>query len=52
MTRILALLLVVATLTLAAGTHYIALSTVSKGYSTESYYTLNGTSAEIVLTSA
>ena len=41
----------VATLTLEAGTHYIALSTVPKGYSAETYYAFNGTSAEIVLTS-
>ena len=40
-----------ATLTLEAGTHYIALSTVPKGYTAEPYYTFNGTSAEIVLSS-
>ena len=39
-------------LQLEAGTHYIALSAVPKGYATESYYNFNGTSAEIVLTSS
>lgn len=39
-------------LSLEAGTHYIVLSTVPKGYATESYYNFNGTSAEIVLTSS
>ena len=40
-----------ATLTLEAGTHYIALSTVPKGYTAEPYYTFNGNAAEIVLAS-
>ena len=40
------------TLELPAGDHYIALSTVPKGYATETYYRFNGTSAEIVLTSS
>lgn len=39
-------------LALEAGTHYIALSSVPKGYATESYYNFNGTSAQIVLTSS
>lgn len=39
-------------LELTAGSHYIALSSVPKGYATEAYYTFNGTSAEIVLTSS
>ena len=39
-------------LQLEAGTHYIALSSVPKGYATESYYNFNGTSAQIVLTSS
>ena len=40
------------TMSLAAGDHYIALSTVPKGYAVETYYTFDGNSAEIVLTSS
>ena len=39
-------------LDLAAGNHYIALSTVPKGYATEKFYRFDGTSANIVLTSS
>ena len=39
-------------LQLEAGTHYIALSSVPKGYATEAYYNFEGTSAQIVLTSS
>ena len=42
----------VATLELPAGEHYIALSTVPKGYAAETSYTFTGNAAEIVLTSS
>ena len=41
-----------ATLQMEAGTHYISLSGVPKGYATETYYNFDGTSANIVLTSS
>ena len=40
------------TLSLESGDHYISLSTVPKGYAVETYYTFNGNSADIVLTSS
>ena len=40
------------TMSLEAGDHYISLSTVPKGYAVETYYTFDGNSAEIVLTSS
>lgn len=40
------------TLSLEAGDHYISLSTVPEGYAVENYYTFNGNTAEIVLTSS
>ena len=39
-------------LDLPAGSHYIARSTVPKGYATETSYTFTGNAAEIVLTSS
>ena len=40
------------TLSLEAGEHYISLSTVPKGYAVEEYYTFNGNTADIALTSS
>lgn len=38
-------------ITLEAGSHYISLGTVPKGYAVESYYQFDGTAANITLTS-
>lgn len=41
-----------ASISLEAGSHYITLSTVPKGYAVETFYRFEGTAADIVLTSS